>query len=71
MSETIETLELLRVPDAAERYPIGVKRLYRLIKEGVIPAVVIDNPRNKRILVRPQAVEDWLRAQERPAKPTA
>jgi excisionase family DNA binding protein len=60
-----ESFELIQVTEAARLYPIATKRLYRLIHEGAIPAIVIDNPVRKRILVRAQAVEAWLRAQER------
>jgi hypothetical protein len=50
--------------------PAGEQRLYALIHAGEIPAHILPGARgNTRILVRPQAVETWLRNQERPPTP--
>lgn len=58
-------LELLNIADAAKRYPIGNNRLRRLIRDGAIRAVRLQGSRGRaRILVRPQAIEEWLLAQE-------
>jgi hypothetical protein len=56
---------LLTVDDAARRYPIGRDRLRALVRAGTIPSIVIENPTNPRILVRPAAIEAYLRSLER------
>lgn len=62
---------LLRIPEAARLYPIGNQRLRRLIKTGEIAAVRMRGELRQRVLVTPEAIESWLRAQEQAIDETA
>lgn len=53
-------MEYLPLLEVCKRVPIGQRRLYKLVRENQIPHVKL----GKRILVRPESVQEWLRAQE-------
>lgn len=56
----IEGAAFLKIEEAARRYPIGQRRLYHLVREGEIPSITL----GRRLLVRAECIEEWLRKQE-------
>ena len=59
--EQAPSLELLKPKEAAKRYRINETKLYQLVKDGTIPHI----PLGRRILLRPQAIDDWLLSLEK------
>lgn len=53
-------MEYLPPKEVCKRVPIGQRRLYGLVRDNKIPHVKL----GKRILVRPESVQEWLRSQE-------
>lgn len=53
-------MEYLPPKQVCKIIPIGERRLYALVRENRIPHVRL----GKRILVRPESVQEWLRSQE-------
>jgi hypothetical protein len=51
------------IREAVKGFPIGLNRLRQLIADGEIPASIL--PGRGRILVRPEAIQEWLDRQER------
>lgn len=53
-------MEYLSPQKVCKIVPIGQRRLYALVRENQIPHVKL----GKRILIRPESVLAWLKAQE-------
>ncbi len=53
-------MEYLPLQEAAKRVRIGKTRLYELVHTGKIPHVKL----GRRIMVRLECVNEWLRSQE-------
>lgn len=53
-----ETPELLRVPEAAALLSISRSKTYALVKEGVLPSIII----GETIRIPRQALIDWIEA---------
>lgn len=53
-------MEFLPPKKVCKIVPIGERRLYQLLREGAIPHVKLGS----RMLVRVDAVQEWLRSQE-------
>jgi excisionase family DNA binding protein len=49
---------LLRVPEACSRLGIGRTQLYRMIRDGVIPAVRV-GATERGIRLRPEDLDEW------------
>lgn len=57
-------LVLLTPQQIAARYPIGLSRLYALIRTQQIRHVTLRGRRRRRYLLRPEVIEAWLLDQE-------
>lgn len=60
-------MEYLPPKQVCKLVPIGERRLYALVRENQIPHVKL----GKRILIRPESVLAWLKAQEVGEQPSA